>query len=195
MKKTKIGAVPYVAPIPIVLVGADVDGRPNFATVGDCAVLGIHPPLVVVSLAAKHHTTRGVLAHQAFSINVPNESMVRLVDCFGIASGRDIDKSRLLPSEPGALPGVPLAIDCPINLECRVRTIVEVEHRRIFIADVVETHVAEPFVSIEGGERHIAALTALRPILYALDGDYYGVGQKIGTSYESGRTLVPPATP
>ncbi len=187
-----IGAVPYVAPIPIVLVGATVDGRPNFATIGDCAILGINPPLVVVSLAATHHTTRGVLAHRAFSINVPTEAMVALVDYFGMASGKDIDKSALLPSEPGDETGAPLATDCPINLECRVRTVVDVEHRRIFIADVVQTHVDERFLERANGQARVAPLTALRPILYALDGAYYGVGGKIGTSYECGRGLIAP---
>ncbi len=188
MKKTRIGAVPYVAPIPIVLVGAVVDGRPNFATVGDCAVLGIRPALVAVSLSATHHTTRGVVAHQAFSINVPTESMVEIVDAFGMVSGRDVDKDKILPSEPGLLAGVPLALDCPINLECRVRTTVEVAHRRIFVADVIETHVAEEFVLALGEEPRIAPLTAIRPIVYALDGDYYGVGKKIATSYDVGRS-------
>ena len=190
MQKTKIGAVPYVAPIPIVLVGAIVDGRPNFATVGDCAVLGIQPPLVAVSLSATHHTTRGVLAYGAFSINVPTESMVALVDYFGMASGKDVDKARLLPSEPGELEGVPLAVECPISIECRVRSVVEVEHRRIFIADVVQTHVDARLLRDDGGRARVAPLTELHPILYALDGGYYGVGAKIGTSYESGRPLA-----
>lgn len=29
-----IGTVPYVYPVPIVLVGATVNGKPNFATAG-----------------------------------------------------------------------------------------------------------------------------------------------------------------
>jgi flavin reductase (DIM6/NTAB) family NADH-FMN oxidoreductase RutF len=190
VSKVPIGRIPYLVPIPIVLVGADVDGRPNFATVGDCAVLGLRPALVVVSLGAAHHTTRGVLAHGAFSINVPTESMLPLVDCFGIISGRDRNKATLLPSVPGELTGVPLAVDCPINLECRVRSVTEVEHRRIFIADVVQTHVDERFVTMVDGKASVAAPTALRPILYALDNGYYGVGERIGTGYESGRALA-----
>ncbi len=191
MSKTKIGAIPYVAPIPIVLVGAVVDGRPNFATVGDCAVLGIRPPLVVVSLSAAHHTTRGVLAMRAFSVNVPTESMVALVDYLGTVSGRDVDKSLLLASEPGDETGAPLVLACPLGLECRVRSVVEVEHRRILIADVVQAYVDEAFVTPGTEGARVAPLTALRPILYALDGEYYGVGGRIGTSYESGRAFVP----
>lgn len=191
--KKGIGALPYLAPIPIVLVGAIVDGRPNFATVGDCAVLGLRPALIAVSLAAAHHTTRGVLDHRAFSINVPTQSMVSLVDYFGTVSGRDVDKSALLPSELGEETGTPLVIACPVNLECRVRSVLEIEHRRIFIADVVQAHVDEKFLEQRDGRDAVAPLTAIRPILYALDGAYYGVGRKVGMSYECGRTFSDPA--
>jgi flavin reductase (DIM6/NTAB) family NADH-FMN oxidoreductase RutF len=191
--KKKIGVVAYVAPIPMVLVGAVVDGRPNFATVGDCAILGLRPALVAVSLAATHHTTRGVLAERAFSINIPTESMVSLVDYFGTVSGRDVDKSVLLPSEPGEETGAPLATACPINLECRVRSVLEIEHRRIFIADVVQAQVDEEFLEPGDERNRVVALTAIRPIVYAPDGAYYGIGGKIGTSYECGRTTSDPA--
>jgi flavin reductase (DIM6/NTAB) family NADH-FMN oxidoreductase RutF len=188
--KKKIGVIPYVAPIPMVLVGANVDGKPNFATVGDCAVLGLRPALVAVSLSATHHTTRGMLAERVFSINVPTQSMVSLVDYFGSVSGRDIDKSAFLPSEPGEETGAPLATACPINLECRVRTVVEIEHRRIFIADVVQARVEEAFVGPTGEGNGVAPLTAIRPILYGLDGAYYGIGDKLGMSYECWRELA-----
>lgn len=187
--KKPIGAVPYLAPIPIVLVGAVVDGRPNFATVGDCAVLGLHPALLVVSLHADHYTTRGVLAHRAFSVNVPTEAMLERVDAFGMLSGRDVDKSRLLDSTPGPHTGAPLATPCPISLECRVHTVVEVGPRRIFVAHVVEAHVEEAYLTAADGQTDVAPLTALRPILYGLDGAYYGVGGRLGTSYEVGRAL------
>jgi hypothetical protein len=65
-----------------------------------------------------------------------------------------------------------------------------VEHRRIFIADVVQAHVDERFVTMVDGKASVAPLTALRPILYALDNGYYSVGERIGTGYESGRALA-----
>lgn len=47
--KVKFGAVPFVYPTPIVLAGANVNGKPNFATLGDCGIMGINPPLVYIS--------------------------------------------------------------------------------------------------------------------------------------------------
>lgn len=188
--KRAIGPMAYVGANPIVLVGAVVDGRPNFATIGDCAVVGLNPALVVVSLSVGHHTTRGVAESGAFSINVPSESQLEIVDFFGTVSGRDVDKAALLPSEPGRATGAPLAIECPIALECRVRSIVDIEHRRIFLADVVQAYVEEGLSAADGCR--IARLIDVRPILYALDNGYYSVGECIGRGAESGRNVRAP---
>lgn len=72
--KTKLGPVPLIYPIPIVLVGATVNGRPNFETIGDCAVMGLRPALVCISSNKEHYTNEGILEHNAFSINVPQSS-------------------------------------------------------------------------------------------------------------------------
>jgi len=192
MAKVEIGAVPYVYPVPIVLIGAMVDGRANYATVGDCAIMGIRPALVAISLGEGHYTTRGVVATGAFSINIPSIDQLALVDHFGIVSGNDVDKSALVESEPGTL-DVPLLVSCPVNLECRVVEECTVEHRRIFIASVETTHIDEAFVSEVDGRRRIAPLTELDPILYALDNRYYSIGGPIGTGYQEGAKFAPEA--
>ena len=183
MAKRTIGAVPYVYPVPIVLIGATVEGRANYATVGDCAIMGIRPPLVAVSLGESAFTTKGIQEVGSFSINVPATERLSLVDYFGTVSGSDVDKSGLVESIPGTNPDVPLLADCPVNLECEVVEACEVEHRRIFIARVVEAHVDERFVSDVDGRPRIANLQDLDPILYALDNTYYSVGKPIGTGY------------
>ena len=183
MAKRTIGAVPYVYPVPIVLIGATVEGRANYATVGDCAIMGIRPPLVAVSLGESAFTTKGIQEVGSFSINVPATERLSLVDYFGTVSGSDVDKSGLVESIPGTNPDVPLLADCPVNLECEVVEACQVEHRRIFIARVVEAHVDERFVSDVDGRPRIANLQDLDPILYALDNTYYSVGKPIGTGY------------
>jgi len=95
MSKVKLGAVPLVYPIPIVLIGANTNGRANFTEVGDCAIMGIDPALVAVSLSATHHTTSGIDASKAFSVNLPSTDLLSLADYCGIVSGKDVDKSHL----------------------------------------------------------------------------------------------------
>ncbi|MEE4195834.1 MAG: flavin reductase family protein, partial [Anaerolineae bacterium] len=59
--KVKVGLLPYIYLIPITLVGATVNGKPNFTTIGDVGLMGINPPIVVVSSHARHHLTKGIL--------------------------------------------------------------------------------------------------------------------------------------
>ncbi len=186
MSKVKLGAVPLVYPIPIVLVGAIVDGVANFTEVGDCAVMGIHPALVTVSLSATHHTTKGIDATGAFSINLPSSQMLSLADYCGMVSGRDVDKSVLFETFQGEQTDAPLIRDCPVGLECRVLEVVQVKHRRLFIAEVVECYVSPQFVETVDGKHQIADLFKLDPILYALDNRYYRIGNVIGTGYSEG---------
>lgn len=186
MPRRRIGPVPYVYPVPIVLVGALVDGRPNYATVGDCAIMGIKPALIAVSLSKAHHTTRGVLSQRAFSVNVPNTSDLSLVDYFGQVSGRDVNKSRHVRSFFGDLESTPMIESCPVTLECRVLHDLLVEHRHIFIGEVVQTHVDADYVT-DDDPLKVASLTKLDPILYALDNRYYRVGPAIGEGYREGQ--------
>jgi len=189
MPKIKLGSVPYVYPVPIVLVGADVDGRANFAEVGDCAVAGIRPALVMVSLGEDHHTTRGVLEHRVFSINIPSTALLARADRCGIASGRDVDKSTWFEVEYGTTEAAPLIVECPVALECRVLHLVQVEHRCVFVAEVVECHVDEAFATHRDGRPIVADLETLDPILYALDNRYYRIGGPIGTGYGEGGAI------
>ncbi len=181
-----IGPVPYVYPVPIVVVGALVDGRPNYATVGDCAIMGIKPALLAVSLGEAHYTTRGVLEHRTFSVNMPSTCDLQLVDHFGQVSGRDVDKSQYVQSFFGELETAPMIESCPVTIECRVLHEVTIEHRHIFIGAVAQTHVDEAYVTEDGAPR-VASLQELDPILYALDNRYYRVGAVIGEGYKEGR--------
>lgn len=186
MSKLKLGATPFIYPVPIVLVGALVGGKPNYTEVGDCAIMGIKPALVTVSLSATHHTTQGINEHNVFSINLPSTRLLSQTDYCGMVSGRDVDKSQLFTTFTGERTGVPMIQECPVGLECLVREVVQIEHRRIFIAEVVECHISEECAEIVDGKPRPASLSALDPIIYALDNRYYSIGPAIGTGYREG---------
>ena len=189
--KIKLGAIPLVYPIPIVLAGANVDGKPNYATLGDCGVMGINPPLVYVSLNQGHYTTQGIVEHGTFSVNVPTTDMLAVTDYCGIASGRDVDKSALFASFYGELGTAPMIASCPVNIECRVVKDFCVEHRHIFVGRVVQAHVDEACVVERDGRKGIADMRALDPIIYALDNRYYSIGEPIGAGYQEGKDYCP----
>ena len=184
--KKQLGPLSLVYPIPIVLVGADVGGKTNFATVGDCCVMGLKPALVAISLGQAHHTTRGVEEHRAFSINFPSRNHLSLTDYCGMVSGRDVDKSALFAVLRGEL-GVPIIEQCPVNLECRVVDEITVAHRHLFVAEVVQTHIDEHLIEYQDGRPRVPDMRTLDPIIYALDNRYYAIGEPIGVGYHEGK--------
>ena len=190
MAKLKIGANAMVYPNPIVLVGAQVDGRPNYCLVGDCALAGVRWPLVTISLHEDHWTTRGVQKERAFSVNIPSMDLLDRVDACGHLSGREADKSSLFTTFYGELRTVPLIAECPVVLECRVVGEILHEKRHVFLGEVAQAHVEERFLVGPPGKRVIARLGELDPILYGADDRYYRVGEPVAASGTPGVKLV-----
>ena len=185
--KIPLGKIPYVYPIPIALLGALVNGKANYATVGDLGLMGINPALVCVSSHRDHYTNRGICEHGTFSLNFPDTSLLSVTDYCGVYSGRDIDKSALFDSFYGELQTAPMIRECPVSLECRVLQTVTIQHRQIFIGEVHCAYVDEAYLDEVDGKKQIADLTRLDPILYALDNRYYSIGQPIGVGYKEAK--------
>lgn len=189
IKKIKFGKYPLIYPIPIALIGSLVKGKPNFETIGDVGIMGINPPLVYISSNQDHFTNQGIIEHGAFSINFPSTNLLTKVDYCGIVSGSKVDKSKLFDIFFGELNTVPLIKECPVNLECKVVKEFLIQHRQIFIADVIETYVNEEFIIVKDGGKSIVDMIKLDPIIYALDNKYYKIGQTIGIGYQEGERI------
>lgn len=187
--RTKYGPVPLVYPIPITLVGALVEGKPNYTTIGDCGLMGVKPPLVYVSSHTDHHINKGILENMAFSINFPNTKILAKADYCGMVSGKDMDKSVLFNTFFGELGNVPMITECPVCLECKVIKEFSLQHRQIFVGEVAETYIDQEYIQEKEGCMVIADLNKLDPIIYALDNKYYKIGAMIGTGYQEGRKL------
>ncbi len=189
MNKEKIGPIPLVYPVPIALVGVNVNGQPNFTEVGDVAILGIRPPYVMVSLGEKAFSTTGIKENGCFSINFPNTAMMAEADYCGMISGRDVDKSQLFTifTDPEGLAGLPLIEACPVNLACEVVHHFTLEHRNIFAGKVLQTYISPDYLKEQDGRKKIADLPTLDPLIYALDNNYYKIGPKIGEGYQEGK--------
>lgn len=191
--KIKLGKIPLVYPIPIVLVGATVQGRANFTTVGDCGIMGINPPLVYVSLNQEHHSTKGIGENHTFSINIPSTSLLAVTDYCGLVSGRETDKSGVFEVFYGELETAPMIAECRVNLECRVVEQFGIKHRRIYVGEVMQAYVEEGYVEEKEGKQVIGSMTKLDPIMYGLDNRYYRIGAAIGVGYREGKKYHPGA--
>lgn len=183
MNKSKLTEpYPLIHPNPIVLVGTLLDQQVNFTTIGDVAVAGIHPPLVMISCKESHQATRTIFATKRFSINVPTQEMMALADYCGVHSGKDTDKSVLVEHEIKG-PYV-AATKAPVTLFCEVLHSHQIDRRVIMIAAVKETWIAHEL--IDHGTLELGSLKAL---VYGLDNRYYTVSEPIGVGYEAFKHL------
>ena len=104
--KIKIKAKNCLYPMPVVLVGAQVDGKPNYLTAAHVGVMGFNT--ISVSLSKDHQTSAGIRATQTFSVNLPSVALVREVDLCGMVSDRHADKSKLFTTFYGELKTAPM---------------------------------------------------------------------------------------
>jgi flavin reductase (DIM6/NTAB) family NADH-FMN oxidoreductase RutF len=91
--KRILGSRNVLYPLPTVLVGANVDGKPNYTAIAHLGVLDFST--VAVSMGRIHHTNLGIKQNKTFSINIPSVRHVRETDYCGLVSGRDADKGAL----------------------------------------------------------------------------------------------------
>lgn len=143
MSKTKLGPQTLLYPMPAVLVGSVVDGKPNFMTAAWCGIACMKPPALSVAIHHTRHTLKGIQEEKAFSINVPSTELVKDVDFCGIYSGKKKDKSEMFDVFYGDLETAPLIRECPINLECKMTHSLDLGSHSLVVGEIIETHVDE----------------------------------------------------
>lgn len=186
--KKKISSIPLIYPIPIVLIGTRYQGKDNFTTIGDIAIMGINPPLLVISLLETHYATQSILFNRSFSVNIPTTDLLEKTDFCGIVSGKDRDKSKLFRVVYGEETQNPLIEECPVSIECEVLKHHIIERRHIFISKVVSTWLNEEY--LQGSHtRNFPSLEDLNPIIYGMDNQYYQIGSAIGKGYQEGKSI------
>ncbi len=188
MEKTKIGANTFLYPMPTILVGATVNGKPNYVTIAYCGIAQHVPPMVFVTMGKTHYTNAGIKEHGTFSVNIPSEDMVEITDYVGIYSGKRVDKSTLFETFYGVLETAPMIAECPINLECRLVQTPDVGGSNdIFIGQIVETYTEQKYLT-EG----VPDIQKIRPIIFGMHSNsYWKLGDSLGRAWNIGKSFEP----
>ena len=182
MMKIELNKLPLIHPTTIVVVGTMNHGKPNYTTIGDIAVAGVTPPLIMISINKDHKCMEHINEHHTMSINILPMEYMKEVDHAGMFSAKSVDKSELFYSD--IIMGVPLIREAKISLIIQEHSRVEIEHRTILVCDVMKTFVDQDMI-----ENNLISLSSIRPILYGLDNNYYTTGEIIGKGYHEGRYL------
>lgn len=186
MEKFQMGKNGYLYPNPIVLVGANVNGKPNFLNVSYCGIVNRIPAMISISLNRNHYTCDGIRQNNSFSINIPSAEMLAVTDYCGIVSGKQVDKSKFFSTFYGKLNDAPMIEECPINVECKVIKELDLGGTNItIIGEVVETYSEEKYLT-----NNIPDLKKINPILLSIyEFNYYSVGEKIGKAWNAGKSF------
>ena len=64
----KSGPLPILGAYPAIMIGVNVDGKPDFTTVAWTGVAASVPPSITIALQHHRHSLKGVRQNMAFSV-------------------------------------------------------------------------------------------------------------------------------
>ena len=172
--KKNIGSKIALYPTPLVVVGAMVNGKPNWLLVGHLGIMG-HDH-IMISLAKAHYTNQGVIANKALSVNIVTEEWLKKADHVGCVSGHKEDKSTLFEYEVGES-GAPLLTEARLTMECTLEDTYETQGFDNFILKIKNTFADDSILT----EKDIIDYRKLKPVLFEMPSyEYLKTGDVIG---------------
>ncbi len=189
--KKKLGVRVALYPMPVTLVGATVDGKPNYATVAHVGIMD----LTTVSLGMNkvHYTNKGIKESGTFSINIPSESQIVETDYCGLVSGSKRNKEHLFETFYGQLETAPMITECPLNIECRLVQTIDMPRHDIFIGEVVEVYCSDECLRDSAID-----FSKMQPVLFAMSdpghftasSNYFKLGPSFAQPWGIGKKLM-----
>jgi flavin reductase (DIM6/NTAB) family NADH-FMN oxidoreductase RutF len=164
-----------LSPLPVVLVGALVNEKPNYLVIGYICPFDFGK-YIFFSLFKKRYTSLGIHQQKSFSVNIPNENQLKELEICGSKSGSDFDKSSLFESFYGELGSAPMIKHCPVSIECQVNEFIDYGNNEGIIGKVINSYVNKEYI-----EDNKLDWRKIHPILWATGGDfnYYRLGDRI----------------
>ena len=179
--KKNIGNALALYPTPLVVVGAMVNGKPNWLLVGHLGIMG-HDH-VMVSLAKAHYTNQGIRATGKLSINIVDEALLPKADHAGCVSGHKEDKSGLFRWEMSEN-GVPMIADAPVVMVCTAADFYDTPGFDNVICTIDATYADEKVLDQDGKLDY----SVLKPVLFEMPAyQYLKTGEVLGKCMTFGK--------
>ncbi len=165
-------------PIPAVMVSCQKEGeKPNIITVAWAGNVCSSPAMLSISVRKERFSYDAIRSSGEFVVNLVNRKLTRASDWCGVRSGKDYDKfaeMHLTPqqSQQVSAPGI---AESPVNIECRVRQVLELGSHDMFVAEVLCVTVDDRYMDEKGR----FDLGAADLVAYS-HGEYFTLGEKIG---------------
>lgn len=168
-----------VYPVPAVMVSLmDKAGKANIITVAWTGTICSDPPMAYISVRKERYSHPILMETGEFVINLTTEKLAKATDFCGVRSGRDVDKFKEMNLTKGKSSKIeaPSIQESPVNIECKVKQVIELGSHDMFLAEVVAVQVNEAYMDSKGRfDLNAAGLMAYS------HGEYLALGKKLGT--------------
>ena len=173
-EKKNIGNKLALYPMPVTVVGAEVNGKVNWLLVAHVGIIG--HDRILVSMSDKHYTNQGIIESKKLSVNLVDRKMLPKADYVGSVSGASVDKSGVFDFHWGEN-GTPVIDASPLTMECDVVDIYKSDGFDNFICSIANTYAAPDVLDADGKLDY----TRLKPVLFEFPTySYIATGEIIG---------------
>jgi len=184
--KKEFEATNAMYPLPVVLVTThDGKGNDNIITIAWTSNVSRKEPCVCISIGGEKLSFKNIKNTGDFVVNIPDQDILKEVDFCGENHGDEVNKFKetgLTPQE-ASMVGAKLIRQCPINIECKLRKIYQIEGANLVIGQVLKVHMDEKILK----QNQSVDYVKLNPVVYAQK-TYFTLGkakQKRGFSKDN----------
>ena len=165
-------------PVPAVMVTvSDGEGNDNIITIAWAGTINSDPAMVSISVRKSRYSHELLSKNGEFVINLVTKDLTFAMDYCGVKSGRDIDKFKSMKLTKGKSGTVlvPTIVESPVNIECKVKQVIELGSHDMFLAEVTAVQVDGKYMD-ESGKFD---LNRAELVAYS-HGQYFTLGKNIG---------------
>lgn len=186
--KQHLPANPILLPCPVLVIGSyDEQNRPNIMTASWVGIVSSRPPCLSVSLREATATFQNIRRTGAFTVNVPSEKDVKLVDIVGTISAHDEDKFTRTQLTPiaSSLVKAPIIEEFPYALECQLLQEIPLGSHSMFIGEIKGIYASEECL----GPTKLPEMERVSPLIYGSFGSnfYYGCGKRLAPAFAASK--------
>ena len=168
-----------LAPVPSVMVSCQGNNnKPNIITIGWVGTICSEPPMLSISVRPSRYSYKIIKESGEFVVNIPSKKLAKETDLCGVLSGIKYDKFHETGLTAGKSNSVkaPIIVECPINLECKVKQEIELGSHNMFIAEITSVQISKDLIDCDG-----KFMLEKANLLGYAHGTYVSLGKQLGT--------------
>ena len=180
--KVKVSSNAFLYPFPVTLVGTMLGNKPSFMAVSWITRANYQPPLLVCCLNKNHATVRGIEDNKCFSVCIPSVKLIKKTDYCGVVSASNHDKSNVFEIFYGELKKAPMAVECPLCMECSLVNSVDLPSSRLFIGEIKGAYSEDKYLSSGAPD-----IEKIKPFVLSMpDNRFWEIGKPVGKAWSDG---------